>query len=130
MLEFDSDEYWEAKLPQDAQDIIKRLSPRAIYTSKKELFSLLHLGLLFDNRKRVLFEVLCGRLCSIKHHDGLFLLATLAKDYYEKKKLVELIDPRLWEQMRLETMNKFSEIAYKCLHNIRGQRPSMDLVGS
>ncbi|KAJ9558116.1 hypothetical protein OSB04_012730 [Centaurea solstitialis] len=76
----------------------------------------------------VLFEVLCGRLCSFQHEDGLLLSARLAKDYYEKEKLIEIIDPLVREEMSLESMNKFSAIAYRCLQDDRGGRPAIDLV--
>ncbi|KAJ9559453.1 hypothetical protein OSB04_014067 [Centaurea solstitialis] len=75
----------------------------------------------------VLFEVLCGRLCSYKH-DGLLLSARLAKEYYEKKKLIEIIDPLLREQMSWESMNKFSAIAYRCVLDDRRHRPPINLV--
>ncbi|KAJ9559456.1 hypothetical protein OSB04_014070 [Centaurea solstitialis] len=78
----------------------------------------------------VLFEVLCGRLCSVRHEhdDGLSLSARLAKDYYEKKKLIEIIDPCVKDEMSLESMNKFSAVVYGCLQDDRRDRPTMDLV--
>ncbi|KAJ9535063.1 hypothetical protein OSB04_un001865, partial [Centaurea solstitialis] len=76
----------------------------------------------------VLFEVLCGRLCSFKHDDGLFISARLVKDHYENNKLIEMIDPGVREEMSLESMNKFAAIAYGCLRDDRGGRPAMDLV--
>ncbi|KAJ9560962.1 hypothetical protein OSB04_006122 [Centaurea solstitialis] len=76
----------------------------------------------------VLFEVLCGRLCLSKHDDGILLSARLAKDYYENKKLIEIIDPRVREEMSLKSMNKFSAVAYGCLQDDRGRRPNMELV--
>ncbi|KAL8260233.1 hypothetical protein R6Q59_028186 [Mikania micrantha] len=76
----------------------------------------------------VLFEVLCGRLCTIKEDDGLFLSAKLAKDYYKKSKLEEIVHPSLRNQMSSFSMNKFSAIAYGCLHDDREQRPFMDVV--
>lgn len=51
--EFDTEEFWKMKLPQDSEDIIKRLNPLAVYNTKKELFSLLHKGILFDDREWV-----------------------------------------------------------------------------
>ncbi|CAI9304465.1 unnamed protein product [Lactuca saligna] len=51
--EFDTEEFWKMKLPQDSEDIIKRLNPLAVYNTKKELFSLLHKGILFDDSERV-----------------------------------------------------------------------------
>ncbi|KAI3696599.1 hypothetical protein L6452_29002 [Arctium lappa] len=76
----------------------------------------------------VLFEVLCGRLCIFRQDDGPLLSSRLAKDYYEKKKLNEIIDPRVRDEMSLESMNKFSAVAYGCLQDDRGSRPTMDLV--
>ncbi|PWA52196.1 serine-threonine/tyrosine-protein kinase catalytic domain-containing protein [Artemisia annua] len=76
----------------------------------------------------VLFEVLCGRLCNVTYDDGFSLSGPLAKDYYENKVLDTIVDPSLREEMSSQSMNKFSSIAYRCLHNDRGQRPSMDLV--
>ncbi|MFS7997441.1 putative non-specific serine/threonine protein kinase [Helianthus anomalus] len=76
----------------------------------------------------VLFEVFCGRVCFIKDDDGFLLSAPLVKDYYKKKKLDEIVDPTLREQMSFESMNQFSSIAYQCLHNDRDQRPPMNLV--
>nr|GFA30366.1 serine-threonine/tyrosine-protein kinase catalytic domain-containing protein [Tanacetum cinerariifolium] len=41
----------------------------------------------------VLFEVLCGRLCTIKGDDGILLSGPLAKELYERKRLNEIVDP-------------------------------------
>nr|GEZ24716.1 serine-threonine/tyrosine-protein kinase catalytic domain-containing protein [Tanacetum cinerariifolium] len=41
----------------------------------------------------VLFEVLCGRLCTIKGDDGILLSGPLAKEFYERKRLNEIVDP-------------------------------------
>ncbi|KAK9068890.1 hypothetical protein SSX86_013006 [Deinandra increscens subsp. villosa] len=76
----------------------------------------------------VLFEVLCGRLCTIKDDNGLLLSAKLVKDYYQKSKLEEIVHPILRKQMSTFSMHKFSGIAYKCLHDDREQRPLMDVV--
>ncbi|KAL8214058.1 hypothetical protein R6Q57_003507 [Mikania cordata] len=76
----------------------------------------------------VLFEVLCGRLCTVKEDDGLFLSAKLVKEYYKKSKLEEIVHPSLRNQMSSFSMNKFSAIAYGCLHDDREQRPPMDVV--
>ena len=53
--EFDTEEFWKTKLPPDSEDIMKKLNPIAVYTNKKDLFSLLHKGVFFDNRERVNF---------------------------------------------------------------------------
>nr|GEZ04254.1 protein kinase, ATP binding site-containing protein [Tanacetum cinerariifolium] len=50
--EFDTEEFWKTKLLPDSEDIMKELNPIAVYTNKKELFSLLHKGVFFDNRER------------------------------------------------------------------------------
>ncbi|KAL8259231.1 hypothetical protein R6Q59_027184 [Mikania micrantha] len=79
----------------------------------------------------VLFEVMCGRLCLIKEskdYDGFILSAKLAKEHYEQKKLDEIIDPRIREQISPSSLNKFSALAYECLHDDRAQRPSMEVV--
>ncbi|KAL8237239.1 hypothetical protein R6Q59_018320 [Mikania micrantha] len=76
----------------------------------------------------VLFEVVCGRMCVVMDDDGFMLSAPLVKDYYQKKKLDEIVDPALSHQISFESMNKFSSIAYQCLHDDRKQRPPMHLV--
>ncbi|KAJ0442217.1 putative protein kinase RLK-Pelle-LRR-I-1 family [Helianthus annuus] len=76
----------------------------------------------------VLYEVFCGKLCLVDDGTGFLLSGPLAKDYYLKKKVSEIVDPGVRAQMSLESMNKFATIAYYCLHDDRGQRPTMDLV--
>nr|XP_043622433.1 uncharacterized protein LOC122593702 [Erigeron canadensis] len=76
----------------------------------------------------VLFEALSGRLCSLKEDDGFLLSGNLAKEYYKENKLDEIVDPRLMEQMSSYSMRKFAAIAYRCLHDDREQRASMDVV--
>ncbi|GKA28779.1 serine-threonine/tyrosine-protein kinase catalytic domain-containing protein [Tanacetum coccineum] len=76
----------------------------------------------------VLFEVLCGRLCAIKDDDGILLSGPLAIQLYERKRLDEIVDPSLKEHLNSDSMNKFSTIAYRCLHFDRRHRPTMDLV--
>nr|XP_043639086.1 probable receptor-like protein kinase At5g38990 [Erigeron canadensis] len=76
----------------------------------------------------VLFEVMCGRLCNVKEDDGFLLSASTAKESYEKRKLDEIIHFSLRKQMSLDSMEKFSTIAYRCLHDSRDRRPSMNVV--
>nr|GEV97799.1 serine-threonine/tyrosine-protein kinase catalytic domain-containing protein [Tanacetum cinerariifolium] len=76
----------------------------------------------------VLFEVLCGKLCIIEPDNGFVLSGKTVKEYYNKGKLDEIIDPSLREHMGSYSMTKFSEIAYRCLHDDREQRPAMDIV--
>ncbi|KAD3067619.1 hypothetical protein E3N88_35499 [Mikania micrantha] len=59
---------------------------------------------------------------------GFLLSGPLAKEYYIKKKVSEIVDPDVREQMSLESMTKFATIAYYCLHDDRRERPTMDLV--
>lgn len=65
---------------------------------------------------------------TVKDDDGILLSGPLAKEFYERKRLNEIVDPSLKEHLNSESMNKFSEIAYRCLHYERRQRPRMDLV--
>ncbi|KAK9061408.1 hypothetical protein SSX86_018589 [Deinandra increscens subsp. villosa] len=76
----------------------------------------------------VLFEVLCGRLCTIEDDDGVLLSGEWAKECYEKKRLDEIVDPSLKGEMKLDSMNKFAAVAYRCLDDDRGDRPPMGLV--
>ncbi|GJU07382.1 granule-bound starch synthase 2, chloroplastic/amyloplastic [Tanacetum coccineum] len=75
----------------------------------------------------VLFEVLCGRLCSVEYEDGVTLSGKYVKQY-EKDSLAEIIHPSLSQHMGSDSMTKFSEIAYRCLNEDREQQPGMDVV--
>ncbi|GKG20102.1 hypothetical protein Tco_0379903, partial [Tanacetum coccineum] len=46
--------------------------------------------------------------------------------YYRQNNMKEIIDPCLREHMNSYSVDKFSEVAYKCLLNDEGQRPSMN----
>ncbi|KAM0064661.1 putative protein kinase RLK-Pelle-CrRLK1L-1 family [Helianthus debilis subsp. tardiflorus] len=76
----------------------------------------------------VLFEVLCGRSCTVKEDDGLYLLAPMVKEYYKGRKLDEIVHPILRKQISTYCMYKFSRIAYRCLQDDREHRPSMHVV--
>nr|XP_043625348.1 putative receptor-like protein kinase At5g39000 [Erigeron canadensis] len=76
----------------------------------------------------VMFEVLCGRLSIINADKEHQLLAPLAQHYFETGRLNEIIDPYLKMEVDTDSLEKFSEIAYPCLHDERDQRPSMSLV--
>ncbi|GKA29619.1 serine-threonine/tyrosine-protein kinase catalytic domain-containing protein [Tanacetum coccineum] len=77
----------------------------------------------------VLFEVLCGRVCNVQYKgDGFVLSGSSVKKHYKENNMKEIIDPRLREQMSLYSINKFSEVAYQCLLEDEGQRPSMNRV--
>ncbi|PWA38251.1 serine-threonine/tyrosine-protein kinase catalytic domain-containing protein [Artemisia annua] len=76
----------------------------------------------------VLFEVLCGRLCLIDSDDGFSLSGISAKEYYKNKTLDKIIDQSLREHLGSYSMTKFAAIAYRCLHDDRNERPTMDVV--
>ncbi|GJR14148.1 serine-threonine/tyrosine-protein kinase catalytic domain-containing protein [Tanacetum coccineum] len=76
----------------------------------------------------VLFEVLCGRLCLIDGDDGFRLSSISAKYHYKKNSLDKIMDDSLREHMDSYSMTKFAAIAYRCLHDVREQRPAIDVV--
>ncbi|MFS7947063.1 putative protein kinase RLK-Pelle-LRR-I-1 family [Helianthus anomalus] len=73
----------------------------------------------------VLFEVLTGRKAFIPDKNGA-LLANLAKLSYENGKLNDIIHPGLQKQSDSQSIKIFSEAAYYCLNEKRGQRPNID----
>ncbi|CAI9304399.1 unnamed protein product [Lactuca saligna] len=76
----------------------------------------------------VLFEVLCGRLC-FEYNNGHFLsLWPMWKKNYEEKKLDQIIFEDMKVQMNLSSLEKFSDIAYRCLQKSREERPKMSTV--
>ncbi|GJV04947.1 serine-threonine/tyrosine-protein kinase catalytic domain-containing protein, partial [Tanacetum coccineum] len=76
----------------------------------------------------VLFEVLCGRLCLIDCDDRFSLSSISAEEHYKNNSLDKIIDHSLEEHIGSNSMTKFAEIAYRCLHSDREQRPTMDVV--
>ncbi|PWA58717.1 serine-threonine/tyrosine-protein kinase catalytic domain-containing protein [Artemisia annua] len=77
----------------------------------------------------VLFEVLCGKLCSPypnKDSSFFFLSGPSVQKYYKENKMKEIIDPCLKEQMSSYSISKFSEVAYKCLLKDERKRHSMN----
>ncbi|GJW06907.1 kinase-like domain, phloem protein 2-like protein [Tanacetum coccineum] len=75
----------------------------------------------------VLFEVLCGRE-SIIDSDVNKYLAPLAVTHYREKKLHEIIDWDLLEQMDSQAFDIFTETACGCLNEERSQRPNIDEI--
>nr|XP_043611971.1 uncharacterized protein LOC122583650 [Erigeron canadensis] len=77
----------------------------------------------------VLFEVLCGRLCT-EEVDGVMLSAELMKESYEEKKLDEIVDPALLREKNInsDSLDKYSAMAYRCLLDDPKERPSMYIV--
>ncbi|XP_076952591.1 uncharacterized protein LOC143626353 [Bidens hawaiensis] len=76
----------------------------------------------------VLFEVLCGRLCLVEDKDGSCLSAPAVKTVYEQKKVDQIVDPCVREQLSLDMIYEFSEIAYGCLHKNPQHRLPMNHV--
>ncbi|GJW64697.1 kinase-like domain, phloem protein 2-like protein [Tanacetum coccineum] len=76
----------------------------------------------------VMFELLCGRRAvNMVDQDNKYL-ALLAITHYREKKLNEIIDWDLWNQMDSQSFDIFAEIAYDCLKEERSQRPNIDEI--
>ncbi|GJT59462.1 kinase-like domain, phloem protein 2-like protein [Tanacetum coccineum] len=76
----------------------------------------------------VMFELLCGRKAVINENQDDKYLASVAVTHYRKKKLNEMIDLDLWNQMDSQSFNIFAEIAYDCLNEQRLKRPYIDEI--
>nr|XP_043627544.1 receptor-like protein kinase HERK 1 [Erigeron canadensis] len=77
----------------------------------------------------VLFEVLCGKLC-YEYSNGQLkkvLVDTWRKKYSEEK-LYDIVFLDLKLQMNPKSLRFFSDVAFKCLHNSREDRPTMSIV--
>jgi serine/threonine protein kinase len=78
----------------------------------------------------VMFELLCGRKAVIvDDHDNKYL-ASVAVAHYRDKKLNEIIDWELLNQMDSQSFNIFAEIAYECLNEEQSQRPDIDEIAT
>ncbi|KAJ0522999.1 putative protein kinase RLK-Pelle-CrRLK1L-1 family [Helianthus annuus] len=76
----------------------------------------------------VLFEVLCGKLCFRYTNDQLEILVPMWKQSYIDKKLDQIIFKDLKPPMDPSSLETFSEIAFRCLHYSREQRPKMSIL--
>lgn len=76
----------------------------------------------------VMFELLCGRKAVIDDDQDNKYLASVAVTHYREKKLNEIIDWKLWNQMDSQSFNVFAEISYDCLNEDRSQRPNIDEI--
>nr|XP_043618332.1 probable receptor-like protein kinase At2g39360 [Erigeron canadensis] len=76
----------------------------------------------------VLFEVLCGRPCVQNYDDIRKYLAALSRKSYEEKKMDTIILTGLQDNISRKCLERFSGIAYQCLHLDRGERPTMSQV--
>ncbi|KAJ0624984.1 putative protein kinase RLK-Pelle-LRR-I-1 family [Helianthus annuus] len=86
----------------------------------------------------VLFEILCGRLAydPIYNNPG---LALIARQNFSKGAIKEMVDPKIKEEVtknyftsvkgpNQESLDTFSNIAYKCLAEAQSDRPTMENV--
>ncbi|GJX04141.1 kinase-like domain, phloem protein 2-like protein, partial [Tanacetum coccineum] len=65
---------------------------------------------------------------SIIDDEGNRHLAPLAVTHYRDKRLDEIIDWDLWNQMDSQSFNIFAKTAYHCLNEERSQRPNIDEI--
>nr|GEX07118.1 protein kinase-like domain, phloem protein 2-like protein [Tanacetum cinerariifolium] len=76
----------------------------------------------------VLFDVLCGKLSSVKLDDEYLYLPFLAKQHYYLGKLDELVFEGIKEQIEPQSFITFARVAYQCIHHRRERRPSAQEV--
>ncbi|MFS8026612.1 putative non-specific serine/threonine protein kinase [Helianthus anomalus] len=78
----------------------------------------------------VLFKIMCGRLRfqSAADPNEPQFLGSLARNYYEQSKIDELVFEGIKEQIVPQSLSTFADIAYKCLHDDRHQRPTASEV--
>ncbi|KAI4347737.1 hypothetical protein L6164_008520 [Bauhinia variegata] len=77
----------------------------------------------------VMFEVLCGRpvIDPSLPREKVYLVEWVTK-WQERMQLEEVIDPRLEGQIKMDSVQKFVEIADKCLAEYGANRPTMGEV--
>ncbi|GJU52669.1 kinase-like domain, phloem protein 2-like protein, partial [Tanacetum coccineum] len=75
----------------------------------------------------VLFELLCCRDSVSVDQDNKYL-APVAIFHYREKIMDGIIDPDLWKQMNLRSLNIFAETAHECLNEEQSQRPNIDEI--
>ncbi|XP_076894037.1 uncharacterized protein LOC143546214 [Bidens hawaiensis] len=72
----------------------------------------------------VLFEILCGRSTfAIYKHEGRYL-PDFIKNKFKKRKIDEVVFEQIRDRMMPKSLAAFQEIAYRCLHDEREQRPT------
>ncbi|GJS78053.1 kinase-like domain-containing protein [Tanacetum coccineum] len=76
----------------------------------------------------VMFELLCSRKAVINDDQDNMYLASVAVTHYREKKLNEIIDWDLWNQMDSQSFNIFADIAYDCLNEERSESPNIDEI--
>ncbi|GJT88359.1 kinase-like domain, phloem protein 2-like protein [Tanacetum coccineum] len=93
-------------------------SQEGFLTKESDIFSL----------GAVLFDILCGKLSSVKLDDDYLYLPFLAKKHYHFKKLDELVFEGIKEQIEPQSFVTFAKIAYQCIHHRRERRPTANEV--
>lgn len=77
----------------------------------------------------VLFEILCGRSALVnQYQDERRFLSSLAPRYCEENRIDEIIHSNLINQMKVDSLNMFSMVAYQCLKENRSERPTMSWI--
>nr|XP_043608463.1 protein DA1-related 3-like [Erigeron canadensis]XP_043608465.1 protein DA1-related 3-like [Erigeron canadensis] len=77
----------------------------------------------------VLFEVLCGKLCfNLNKDKDLEILVPSWKRKYKHNNLQDIVFQDLRPSMNSNSLETFSSIAFKCLHDSREQRPTISQV--
>ncbi|KAJ9565051.1 hypothetical protein OSB04_001017 [Centaurea solstitialis] len=76
----------------------------------------------------VFFEIMCGRLMWEIQKDNGRHLDDFVHDYFEKGTLNEIVFKGIEQQILPQSLNKFQEIAYKCLHQSKSERPTASEV--
>lgn len=76
----------------------------------------------------VLFDILCGKLSSVKLDDEYLYLPFLAKQHYHLGKLDKLVFEGIKEQIETQSFITFASIAYQCIHHMRERRPTANEV--
>ncbi|GKB67423.1 kinase-like domain-containing protein [Tanacetum coccineum] len=75
----------------------------------------------------VMFELLCGRKSVIANDNNKYL-TPMVITHYREKRLEDIIDWDLRQQIDSESFNIFTETAYECLNEERSQRPNIDEI--
>ncbi|KAJ0467430.1 putative protein kinase RLK-Pelle-CrRLK1L-1 family [Helianthus annuus] len=74
----------------------------------------------------LLFEILCGRIGLIAtYHDERRFLAPLAQRSCERNTLHDIILPSIKDEIKKDSLNVYSTVAYQCLKEKRIERPTM-----
>ncbi|KAM0037931.1 putative protein kinase RLK-Pelle-CrRLK1L-1 family [Helianthus debilis subsp. tardiflorus] len=74
----------------------------------------------------LLFEILCGRIGLIAtYQDERRFLAPLAQRSCEQNTLYDIILPSIKNEIKTDSLNVYSMVAYKCLKEKRIERPMM-----